>query len=199
MIRKFKTSMTVKMILFRTKVLPARDIIYTSNNQKNQMNLPMEMPLMIKKSRMSMMVKMISFKMKDLLVRDIIFMPKLIVDVTRKDIITSVRDTQMNLLTAMQLMIRKFKMSTIQKTQLSKMKDSLERDIIFMLKNRPMVIKNITITLARDILMRLLTVMLLTIKKFRMNMILKIQLSKMKVLLERDIIFMHKNIKLNID
>merc|ERR1711981_555383 len=190
--KKFKMSMMVKTILFKMKVLQARDIIFTCKLKKNQMNLPMEMPLMIKKFKMSMMAKMISFKMKVLRERDIIFTLKLIILVTRKDIITSVRDTQMKLPMEMLLMIKKFKMSMIQRIQLFKMKVLLERDIIFMHKNTKT--KRVNTDYLKDILMNLQMVMQQMIKKFRMSMTRKIQLSKMKDSLVRDIICMLKRI-----
>ena len=86
--KKFKMSMMVKTILFKMKVLQARDITFTCKLKKNQMNLPMEMPLMIKKFKMSMIQKIQLSKMKDLLVRDITFMLKeRYTVITRRDIL----------------------------------------------------------------------------------------------------------------
>jgi len=72
-----------------------------------------------------------------------------------------------------------------------KMKDLLERDIIYMHKNNNIIMENIISV--KDILMKLLMVMLMMIKKFKMSMILMIPSFKMKDLLERDIICMLKS------
>jgi len=107
------------------------------------MNLPMVTLLMIKRSKMSMMVKMISSKMKDLQAKDIIYTLKN--NITKREIITLVRDILMRSLMVMLLMIKKFKMSMMVKMTLSKTKDLQERDIIFMLKSTSL--RNIKISI----------------------------------------------------
>ena len=97
------------------------------------MNLLTVMLLMTKRSKMNMTQKIQLFKMKDLLVKDIIYMLKRREhqDKIVSDLIFKPIKNQMNSLMVMLLMIKRSKMSMMEKMTSFKMRVLLVRDITY--------------------------------------------------------------------
>ena len=156
------------------------------------MKLLTVMLLMTKRSKMNMMEKMTLCKTKDLLVKDIIYMLKRREhqDKIVSDLIFKPIKNQMNSLMVMLLMIKRSKMSMMEKMTSFKMKVLLVRDITYICNKK--LISNIITKLwfkQEKNQMSLPMVMLLMTKKFKMNMMVKMTSFKMKVLLVKDITY----------